>query len=52
LFRVSLTANAQLRDRQQALAAGVDAYMTKPYEPEELRAQLLEASVLLQSQQQ
>ena len=50
-YVLMLTANAQLRDRQQALAAGADAYMTKPYEPEELRAQLLEASQLLQSKQ-
>ena len=47
-YILMLTANAQARDRQQALAAGVDVYMTKPYEPGELRAQLLEASQRLQ----
>lgn len=48
-YVLMLTTNAQLRDRQQALAAGTDAYMTKPYEPEELRTKLSEASQLLQS---
>jgi len=51
-YVLMLTANAQLRDRQQALAAGADAYMTKPYEPKELRTQLLEADQLLQSKAQ
>lgn len=44
-----LTAHAQLRDRQQAAEAGADVYMTKPYEPEELKTRLQEASLLLES---
>jgi CheY-like chemotaxis protein len=49
IFVIMLTANAQLKNRQQATAAGVDAFMTKPYEPEELKEKLREASQLLES---
>ena len=38
-----LTARAQKADIQKGLAAGADDYLTKPYDPEELRNRLLAA---------
>lgn len=35
-FIVAVTANAMAEDRERAFAAGVDAYITKPFAPEEL----------------
>ena len=37
---VALTANAQPEDRQACLQAGMDAYLSKPIEPDELYAML------------
>ena len=49
LFILLLTAKAQVVDRQQAMEAVVDDYMTKPYDPEELRQKLGDACRLLES---
>jgi two-component system phosphate regulon response regulator PhoB len=49
IFVLLLTAQTQVVDRQRAVEAGVDGYMTKPYEPEELRGQLRSACALLES---
>jgi two-component system, OmpR family, alkaline phosphatase synthesis response regulator PhoP len=35
---VMLTAKGQAYDREQGLAAGADAYLTKPFDPDELLA--------------
>ena len=35
---VSMTANAMQGDKEKCLAAGMDNYITKPFEPEQLRA--------------
>ena len=35
---VLLTAKGQAYDREQGLAAGADAYLTKPFDPDELLA--------------
>ena len=51
IFILLLTANAQVVDRQQAMEAGVDDYMTKPYDPEELRQKLGDACRVLESKQ-
>ena len=51
VYILLLTAKTQEVDRQQAAEAGVDLYMTKPYEPEELRGKLQEASRMLDSGQ-
>lgn len=39
---IMLTARTQDTDRQKGLEAGADAYITKPYEPEELMAKIKE----------
>ena len=51
IFVLLLTAKTQQADRQRAAEAGVDLYMTKPYEPEELRGKLQDAGRLLESRQ-
>ena len=33
---VLLTAKGQAYDREQGMAAGADAYLTKPFDPDEL----------------
>ena len=38
---VALTAGAMQSDREDCLAAGMDAYLTKPLRPEELRAAII-----------
>lgn len=38
---VMVTARAQAKDRRAGQAAGVDAYLTKPFDPEELVATVL-----------
>jgi DNA-binding response OmpR family regulator len=43
LYVLMLTARSQAVDRAKALQAGVHAFITKPYEPRELRATLLTA---------
>jgi two-component system alkaline phosphatase synthesis response regulator PhoP len=35
---IMLTAKGQAMDREQGLAAGVDAYLTKPFDPDDLLA--------------
>lgn len=44
-----LTARAQKADIQKGLAAGADDYLTKPYDPQELRKRLLAACHQLES---
>jgi CheY-like chemotaxis protein len=39
---IALTAFGRPEDRQQALAAGFDAYLKKPINPEELASRVLE----------
>lgn len=39
---IAITANASGQDREQAREAGIDAYLTKPYSPQELAALLFE----------
>ncbi|MBI5699555.1 response regulator [Candidatus Saganbacteria bacterium] len=39
---IMLTARTQDTDRQKGKEAGADAYITKPYEPEELMAKIKE----------
>jgi DNA-binding response OmpR family regulator len=41
IYILMLTAKTQAVDRAKALQAGVHVFMTKPYEPEELRVHLL-----------
>ena len=41
IYIVMLTAKSQAVDRAMALEAGVHSFMTKPYEPEELRLKVL-----------
>ena len=38
---IAVTARADVEDREACLKAGMDAYLSKPYEPEELRKILL-----------
>jgi DNA-binding response OmpR family regulator len=40
VYVLMLTAKTQATDRAKAMAAGVDVFMAKPYEPEELRKAL------------
>jgi len=42
IYIVMLTAKAQRADRLQALEAGIDAFLIKPYDPDELQQTLLE----------
>jgi len=51
IFILLLTAKAQVVDRQQAMEAGADDYMTKPYDPEELRCKLLKGCQIIKSKQ-
>ena len=37
-FIVAMTANAMKGDKEKCLAAGMDSYLTKPFEPEQIRA--------------
>ena len=48
-FILLVTARAQKADVQKGLAAGADDYLTKPYNPEELRRRLLAACQQLES---
>jgi two-component system chemotaxis response regulator CheY len=41
IYVLLVTAKTQSADRAKAMAAGVDAFMAKPYQPEELRKALL-----------
>jgi len=49
LHILMLTSNAQQSDRAKAFAAGVDDYLTKPFDPEELRQHVLAGQRLLES---
>jgi len=48
IYILMLTAKSQAADRAKALEAGVHAFMTKPYEPEQLRLSVLAACKELQ----
>lgn len=41
IYILMVSAKTQATDRQKASAAGVDVFIAKPYEPEELRTALL-----------
>jgi CheY-like chemotaxis protein len=47
IYIVILTAKAQRSDRLQALAAGVDVFLVKPYDPDELQQTLLQGERLV-----
>lgn len=49
IYILLLTARAQKADIQKGLAAGADDYLTKPYDPQELRGRLLAACKQLES---
>jgi DNA-binding response OmpR family regulator len=49
IFVLMLTAKAQATDRAAALEAGVDLFMAKPFDPEELRKDLSAACHSLQN---
>ncbi len=49
IYILLLTARAQQTDILKGTAAGADAYVTKPYDPEELRGRLLIACRILES---
>jgi len=40
---IALTASAMLEDREQCLAAGMDDYLSKPLQPDELKNALARA---------
>lgn len=52
LYLLMLTSKAQQSDRTRAFAAGVDDYMTKPFDPEELRQRLIAGQRLIESRRQ
>ena len=51
VYIMLLTAQAQKADIQTGLAAGADDYLTKPFEPEDLRTRLLAGRRLLESKE-
>jgi len=51
IYILLLTAKAQVVDRQKAFGSGADDYMTKPYDPEELRCKLLKGCQIIKSKQ-
>ena len=51
VYTVMLTAKSQKKDRQQAMEAGADDYLSKPVDPAELRQRILVGKRILELQQ-